>query len=263
LTAVTLCPTRILPVAVACLCLVSLPALSAEPSAAEISRQARERGSLNLVGLQAELRLTTRGKDGREKVQVLRSAARTVQGRSASLARFLEPAGVAGVAVLTLAGEGGAPDEISIYLPKLKKVRRVAPGERGKSFQDTDFSYADLGSVGARERDVKKLGAEKVEGRDAWVLAGSAEEGSPYGQVKVWVDQQSSVPVRAEYGDKQGQPFKVYRVLKLRKFGARVLAAEAVMENLQAGSSTKVEILKLDETPLPEEAFSERGLERG
>ena len=63
--------------------------------------------------------------------------------------------------------------------------------------------------------------------------------------------------------DKQGQPFKVYRVAKLRKFGARVLAAEAVMENLQSGSSTKVEILKLDETPLPEEAFSERGLERG
>ncbi len=249
--------------AIICLGLAALPASAAEPSAADISRQARERGSLNLVGLQAELRLTTKGRDGREKVQVLRSAARQVQGRNASLARFLEPAGVAGVAVLTLAGEGGAPDEISIYLPKLRKVRRVAPGERGKSFQDTDFSYADLGSVGTREQDVKKFGAEKVEGRDAWVLAGAAEEGSPYGQVKVWVDQQSSVPVRAEYADKQGQPFKVYRVLKLRKFGARVLAAEAVMENLQVGSSTKVELLKLDETPLPEEAFSERGLERG
>lgn len=249
--------------AVTWLWLASLPAWAAEPTAVEISRQARERGSLNLVGLQAELRLTTKSRDGREKVQVLRSAARQVQGRNASLARFLEPAGVAGVAVLTLAGEGGSPDEISLYLPRLKKVRRVAPGERGKSFQDTDFSYADLGSVGARERDVKKLGAEKVDGRDAWVLAGSAEEGSPYGKIKVWVDQQSSVPVRAEYADKEGAPFKVYRVLKLRKFGVRVLAAEAVMENLQSGSSTKVEILKLDDTPLPEESFSERGLERG
>jgi len=239
------------------------PVSAAEPAAAEISRQAQERGSLNLVGLQAELRLTTRSKEGREKVQVLRSAARKVQGRSASLARFLEPPGVAGVAVLTVAGEGGAADEVSLYLPKLRKVRRVAAGERAKSFMDTDFSYADLGSAGARESDVRRLPDEKVDGREAWVLAGVADEASPYGNVKVWVDKATSVPLKAEYADKEGQPFKAYRVVALRKFKERVLAGEAVMENLKSGSSTRVEILKLDETPLPEEAFSERGLERG
>ena len=235
----------------------------AEPSAAEISRQARERGSLNLVGFQAVLRLTTRSKDGREKVQVLRSAARRVQGRSASLARFLEPPGVAGVAVLSVAGDGGGADEVSLYLPKLRKVRRVAAGERAKSFMDTDFSYADLGSAGARDSEVRRLADEKVDGREAWVLAGAAGEDSAYGSVKVWVDKQTSVPLKAEYSDKGGQPFKAYRVLALKKFKERVLAGEAVMENLKTGTSTRVEILGLDETPLPEEAFSERGLERG
>jgi len=233
---------------------------SAEPTAAEISRQGREHGSLNLVGLQAELRLTTRSKEGREKVQVVRSASRMVQGRSASLARFLEPAGVAGVAVLSLAGAAG---EVSLYLPKLRKVRRVAAGERAKSFMDTDFSYADLGSAGARDADVRKLADEKVDGREAWVVAGMAEEASPYGNVKVWVDKQTWVPLKAEYADKEGQPFKAYRVVSLKKFKERVLAGDAVMENLKTGSSTRVEVLKLEDTPLPEEAFSERGLERG
>ena len=247
----------------ALLTLLFAGAALAEPTAAEISRQGRERGSLNLMGLQAELRLTTRTRDGREKVQVLRSAARKVQGRNASLARFLDPPGVAGVAVLSMAGEAGAADEVSLYLPKLRKVRRVAAGERAKSFMDTDFSYADLGSAGARDSDVRKLADEKLDGRDAWVLAGVGEDASPYGDVKVWVDKQTWVPLKAKYADKEGKPFKAYRVLALKKFKDRVLAGDALMENLKTGSSTRVEILKLEETPLPEEAFSERGLERG
>ncbi|MFZ5441083.1 MAG: outer membrane lipoprotein-sorting protein [Myxococcota bacterium] len=235
----------------------------ADETAAEISKKSRERGALNLVGLTAELKLVTTGADGKAKEQVLTTTSKTIGGKSHALARFSQPAGVAGVAVLTVAGEQGQGDDVSLYLPKLKRVRKVAKSDRGKAFMDTDFSYADIGSNGARDEDTKRLGDEKVEGRDCFVLEGKGDETSPYGNVRLFIDKQTYVPMKVEYADRDGKPFKRYRTLKLKQFKDRVLAAESVMENLQTQSKTQMTVLKLEESTLGDDAFTERALERG
>ncbi len=242
---------------------VSLPAFAEEPATArDIARRARERGGLNLRDLTAEVKLTTT-RDGKTKEQVLRTTAKEIDGKVHSLARFLLPASVAGVAVLTIEGLGDDADDISIWLPKLKRVRKVATSQRGQSFMDTDFNFADLGGTGAEEENVERLADEKVDGRDAYVLRGEGGEGSPYGKVTLYVDKETWVPLKVEYQDRDGKPFKRYRTVKLKKFKDRVLAAESVMENLQSGSKTTLEILKLEASTLGDEAFSERALERG
>jgi negative regulator of sigma E activity len=139
----------------------------------------------------------------------------------------------------------------------------VARSDRGKAFMDTDFSYADIGSNGARDEDTKRLADEKVEGRDCFVLEGKGDDSSPYGNVKLFIDKQTYVPMKVEYADRDGKPFKRYRTLKLKQFKDRVLAAESVMENLQTQSKTQMMVLKLDESTLGDEAFTERALERG
>jgi len=240
----------------------SCPALAGD-SAADISRKSREKGALNLVGLTAELKLVTTASDGKVKEQQLISSSRTIGGKSHALARFSAPAGVAGVAVLTVEGAKGEGDDVSLYLPKLKRVRKVAKGDRGKAFMDTDFSYADIGSNGTSDEALKKLADEKIEGRDCWVLEGKGDDTSPYGVVKLFIDKQTSVPMKVEYADKDGKPFKRYRTVKLKQFKDRVLAAESVMENLQTKSTTQMTVLKLDESTLGDEAFTDRALERG
>jgi hypothetical protein len=249
--------------AVAVALLVAPPA-RAEESAADIARRSRERGALNLLGLRAELKLTSVMKDGRRKEQVLTSTAKRVDGRLCSLARFSQPAGVAGVAVLSVEGARGEPSDISLYLPKLKRVRKVAKGQRGQSFMDTDFNYADLGgSGGERDESLRLAGEAKVLERPAHVLRGQAGPDSPYGEVTLYVDKETDVPLKAEYSDREGKPFKVYRAVQLKKFKDRVVASQSVMENLQTGSSTTLEVLKLEEVQLGDEAFTERALERG
>lgn len=236
---------------------------AAEESAAEISRKSREKGALNLVGLTAELKLVTTASDGKVKEQQLTSSSRTINGKSHALARFSAPAGVAGVAVLTVEGNKGDGDDVSLYLPKLKRVRKVAKSDRSKSFMDTDFAYADIASNGAAEDDVKKLPDDKVDGRDCFVLQGKGDEGSAYGEVKLFIDKQTFVPMRVDYQDKAGKPFKRYRTLKLKAFKERVIAAEALMENLQTGSKTQMSVLKLEDSTLGDDAFTEQALERG
>lgn len=250
---------RVLCVAV----LVASVALAEEETAASIAKKSRERGALNLVGLTAEMKLVSTGADGKVKEQQLTSSSRTIEGKSHALARFSAPAGVAGVAVLTIAGAQGEGDDVSLYLPKLKRVRKVAKSDRGKAFMDTDFSYADIGSNGARDEDTKRLPDEKVEGRDCFVLTGPGDASSPYGEVKLFIDKQTYVPMKVEYADKDGKPFKRYRTLKLKAFKERVLAAESVMENLQTHTKTQMTIIKLEDSTLGDEAFTERALERG
>lgn len=242
-----------------------LPAVApAEEPVAEISRKARERSALNLVGVRAELRLTTEGKDGRKREQQLTSTARRVEGRLRSLARFSQPPGVAGVAVLTMEGAAGEPADISLWLPRLKRVRKVARTQRGQSFMDTDFNYADLGGSGGEgDSGLSKVGEATVLERPAHMLRGKGGPDSPYGLVTVYVDKETYVPLKVEYEDKEGKPYKVYRALELKRFGERTLAGRAEMENVQSGSRTTLELLKLEEVQLGDEAFTERALERG
>ncbi len=245
--------------------IVSLVASAAlaQDTAAEISKKSRERGALNLVGLTAEMKLTSISADGKSKEQVLTSTSKTINGKSHALARFSAPAGVSGVAVLTIAGDQGQGDDVSLYLPKLKRVRKVAKSDRGKAFMDTDFSYADIGSNGTRDEDTRRLEDSKIEGRDCFVLTGKGDDSSPYGQVKMFVDKQTWVPMQVEYSDKAGKPLKRYRTIKLKQFKDRVLAAESVMENLQSGTKTQMTLLKLEDSTLGDEAFTDRALERG
>lgn len=238
-------------------------AFADETTAAEISKNSRERGALNLVNLTAELKLTTTAADGKTKDQVLTTSSKNVGGKNHALSRFSQPASVAGVAFLTIEGGKGEADDISLYLPKLKRVRKVAKTERGKAFMDTDFSYADIASNGARDEDNKRLPDDKVEGRDCFVLLGKGGEDSPYGEVKLWVDKQTWVPMKAEYADKSGKPFKRYRTLKLKAFKDRTIAAQSVMENLQAGTKTEMTVLKLEDAATSDDAYTERALERG
>ncbi|MCA2979374.1 MAG: outer membrane lipoprotein-sorting protein [Myxococcaceae bacterium] len=249
--------------ALGALAVVVASAAWADETAADISKKSREKGALNLVGLTAEIKLVTTASDGRVKEQQLTSSSRTIDGRSHALARFSAPAGVAGVAVLTVEGVGGAGDDVSLYLPKLKRVRKVAKTDRAKAFMDTDFAYADIASNGARDGTLQRLPDEKAEGRDCFVLKGQGDEASGYGQVTLYVDKQTSVPMRVEYADLAGKPFKRYRTLKLKAFKARVIAAEAVMENLQTGSKTQMTVQKLEDSSLGDEAFTEQALERG
>lgn len=244
--------------------LVCLLALAASPeSAQDIAKKARDRGGLNLVNLSAELKVVTVARDGTRKEQVLSSAAKAVEGRTRSLIRFSAPASVSGVAVLTVEGQGGAASEMSLYLPKLKRVRKVAASERGQAFMSTDFNYADLGGTGGDDSQMKRRADTKVDDREAFVLAGSAGSDSPYGEVVLFVDKETYVPLRVEYADKDGKPLKVYRTLKLKRFKDRVLAVQSSMENLQTGSKTSLEVLELDDVGLGDDAFTERALERG
>lgn len=128
----------------------------------------------------------------------------------------------------------------------------------------TELTWADLTGVGAvKEDEVRREPDAELDGRLAHVLSGKPGDDSPYGEVRVWVDAKTFVPLRIDYADRQGRPLKRFRALRLGAFEGRSHAQKAIVENLQTGKSTQIEVTRLARSNLGDEAFTERALERG
>jgi len=184
--------------------------------------------------------------------------------------RYETPADVAGTATL-LVEHADAEDDIWIYLPALRKVRRLVASNKKESFIGTDFSYGDV--IGHRVRDWRytALGDEIVDGQQCFVVdavpAGDAvRDQSGYSRQKHWIRKDNLVTVRTDFWDKSGQPLKraTYSDVQLvdstrRRWQAMRLTAE----NLQTGHRTIVQFDRFKaNVGVPDEYFTVRYLER-
>jgi hypothetical protein len=85
------------------------------------------------------------------------------------LVNFLSPADVRGTKTL-LIEHSAADDDIWIYLPAMKKVRRLVSSNKKDSFVGTDFSYGDVIGHKVEDWNHRLLRQEKVDGRDCYVV---------------------------------------------------------------------------------------------
>ncbi|HEY8494280.1 MAG TPA: outer membrane lipoprotein-sorting protein [Myxococcota bacterium] len=137
---------------------------------------------------------------------------------------FSEPAVIAGTAFLTW--DYAAPDredDVWLYLPAHRKVRRVSPGDRGSAFFGTDLSYEDVKKetkLAVEDYHWRLLGEEMVDGRHCWVLeAVPVDERTArelgYGRVVSRIDSELWLTRLADYWDTKGQHLKTARHLEI------------------------------------------------
>ncbi len=115
-----------------------------QPNAVEVMNKSRE---LSIASsLSATLKLTITEKNGSERNRTVSMTTKSYSGGlEKRLVRFLEPADVRGTAML-IVDHKDATDEMWIYLPALKKTRRIVSSEKGKSFMSSEFSNSDMTS---------------------------------------------------------------------------------------------------------------------
>ncbi len=124
-----------------------LPLLQAAaqlPDAGQIMSKTRD---LSITGsLRADVSLTITEKGGATRNRTISITSKSyADGLEKRFIRFIEPADVRGTAMLIVDNEKTA-DEMWIYLPALKKIRRIVSTEKGKSFMSSEFSNADISS---------------------------------------------------------------------------------------------------------------------
>lgn len=247
------------------------PALRAENlSAEEIAK--KNYSASKVVDSTSDSTFRLINASGQERVRQTSGQTKLIKGTTDNmrLVTFLSPADVKGTKTL-LIEHTGKDDDIWIYLPALKKVRRLVSSNKKDSFVGTDFSYGDV--IGQRPEDWnhKILKEEKVDGKDCWVIESlpktdQIKEDSGYSKRVGWVDKQSFVAVKAESYDQTGQLFKKVSARDIQKVDEKnnkwqPMVLEA--ENLQSNHKTVIEFKNYKaNVGVSDDLFTTRSLEK-
>ena len=127
---------------------------------------------------------------GAKRERVMDNLRRRKTGQLQSIVRFRAPPEVAGTAFLMLERQKGESEQY-IYLPGLKRTRRIVGREREGSFMGSDFSYADFERRDTRESNQKRLPDDEVGGNKTYLIESTPKPGSESSYSKIEINVRS------------------------------------------------------------------------
>lgn len=179
-----------------------------------------------------------------------------------SLITFLYPMDIKGTKLLSFEIIGG-DDKQWLYMPALKRVKRISSSNKSGSFMASEFSYEDIASQNYKnynyEGEASKVVLDGVECFQ--IIRVPKDENSGYSKQIVYIDTKEYLPRFGKYYDKQGRLLKKIYFSKYGKIGSVYRIQKIKMENVQ---SKKSSLLQWDEdkikTSFSKREFSKRAL---
>lgn len=186
---------------------------------------------------------------------------------------FLAPADVRGTGFLTYDYYSGEKDDDQwLYLPELRKTKRIASSDKSGSFMGTDFSYADMTRRVLDEWTYKLLKEDEVRGNKVWLIEALPRDNTirdRYGYDKsvVFVRQDIFMAVRAVHWVRDGNKLKYFDVKRLEQIDGIWMGTELDMKMTKGGETLHRTVLRFSDVrfnqDLDENLFSVRRLEKG
>lgn len=217
----------------------------------------------------AEIIFTIIFPDGNEKVRNTKRLWIDLDGQDGfnekTLFFFLSPPEIKDSAFLVWNYEKHDKDDIQwIYLPALRKVRRIASSAKNDSFFGTEFSYADLEAREVVEDTHTLLRNEILADRDCYVVESIPKDSKDaYSRIVHWIDTVNWTVHKINFFDCKGRHLKT-QSLKWALIQNIWTQTELTMENRLNGFKTIVTIKNvLYNSGLKEKLFHERTLKRG
>jgi hypothetical protein len=205
-------------------------------------------------------------KDGKARKKGWKSWRQGYAGDAKLLIRFVDPPEVRGVGFLSLGKPGKNPDQW-LYLPSMKRERRIAAQDRDASFVGTDFNYEDMEEFDRTKYDVKVVGEEPVAGEPCWKIEarprGDAGR-SIYERKLLWLRKDVLYMAKVESFRKgEAEPAKRLLLEDLAEVDTHRVARRLVMNDVRRGSRTTIVLKKLAfDRPQPPDRFTLQNLVR-
>lgn len=221
-------------------------AASAMPADAETRGEAiaadvyaRERG---FDSYRMDMEMVLRDRHGQESIRRMRGTVLEVKGDGDKhLIVFQTPADIKHTAFLSFS-HADKPDDQWLYLPSLKRTRRIASDSKSGSFLGSEFSFEDLTSQLPRKFSHKFMGEEPVADRPSFKLERVPRyEGSGYSRQVLWIDQEKLVALKTEFYDRRGELQKTLETGGYERYeSGHLKPAWMSMQNHQTGKSTRI-----------------------
>jgi len=188
----------------------------------------------------AELLMTLRNKKGRESIREIRVKNLEVEGDGdKGLTVFDQPRDVKGTAFLTYS-HALVPDEQWIFLPALKRVKRISSSNKSGPFMGSEFAYEDISSFEVEKYSYLYLRDEVLDGQDCFVLeTRPLYKHSGYTKSIVWIDKEEYRLQKIDFYDRKDSLLKIQRFSDYKHYLNQYWRAHTmVMDNQQNGKST-------------------------
>lgn len=201
-----------------------------------------DRRDLGFGDSQATLTMVLRNAHGDESTRELRN--RVLEQESdgdKSLVIFDHPRDVKGTAFLTFSHIDGDDDQW-LYLPALKRVKRISSSNKSGPFMGSEFAYEDISSQEVAEYTYRYLRDEAVDGQASYVVERvPLHPKSGYQRQEVWFDHAEMRPLKIVYYDRKGDLLKTLEQREFERHLERYWRpALMTMVNHQTGKSTEL-----------------------
>ncbi len=221
----------------------------------------------------AEMEMVLIDKSGNRRVRKIRSFGRDQGEDTQSVMLFMEPADVRDTGFLTFDYDAPeADDDQWLYLPALRKVKRIATGDKTGSFMGSDFSYSDMTKPNLEDYKFQLLKESEVRGHPIWVIGRTPVsqdviEETGYTKSILYVRKDNFVVVRAIHFLDGGKKRKYLDVIQLKQIDGIWVATETHMTTKRGKTTLHKTIIRQHNMrfnqELEDSLFTTRRLEKG
>ncbi|MCU7834132.1 MAG: outer membrane lipoprotein-sorting protein [gamma proteobacterium symbiont of Taylorina sp.] len=195
---------------------------------------------------QAEMVMTLRNKSGQKSVRNIRIKNLEVENDGdKGLTIFDRPRDVKGTAFLSFSHPLGNDDQW-LYLPALKRVKRISSKNKSGPFMGSEFAYEDLTSFEVEKYSYKYLADENCGDQNNRLKCYKIEntplyKHSGYTKIISWIDQQEYRVYKVEYYDRKKSLLKTLTFSNYKQYNNKFWRADNYqMINHQTGKSTSL-----------------------
>jgi hypothetical protein len=203
---------------------------------------------------------------GQQRKRVLITYFQTGEGDDdKTLCVFDSPQSLKGTGLLAV--EKGADDDMWLYLPDLRKSKRIAGATKSEPFVGTDFSNYDMRTEDLQGHEYKKMGEETVAGRPCYVVEGKPKteamaESTGYGRRVFYADKERWVYHKIVFYDRQDKHLKTMLIEDWKQYDGLWRGDKISVENVQKESKTLCTFTKREiNKGVRDDTFSKRTLE--
>jgi hypothetical protein len=221
----------------------------------------------------SDMKMVLIDKNGDTRVRTIRSFEKDKGEDKQRIMFFLSPADVKDTAFLTYDYDAYEKDDDQwLYLPALRKTKRIASSDKSGSFMGSDFNYSDMTRKNLDAYDFKILKEDEVRGARVWLIEAlpkSREEIEESGYTKsiAFVRQDNFVVVRAVHWVNEGNKLKYLDVGRLEQIDGVWTVLEMSMTTKKGNTTLHKTELSFDNVQynqeLSEQMFTIRRLEKG
>jgi len=177
---------------------------------------------------------------------------------------FKSPADVKNTSFMNFSYTDDRDDDQWLYLPALKKIKRISGGSKDDYFMGSDFTYEDMEKRNPNKDIHKLLREEKLNGEDCFVVESIPKEEGQYSKRIAWVIKDKWIPLKIEFYDEDSEHLKTLSITKYEELKGYWTIITQEMVNVQRDHKTIIDLSNIKiENGTGDEYFTQRAMMRG